>query len=99
MKNIWANFRTFNCNIGYLRRDHTFMYFQIKSDLREKIWKFGHFYNKKTKSRFRNFYKKLLVMTTCCKQVKIINLCAPKNNLLHKIPIPSFFQARQKGRD
>ena len=23
------------------------MYFQIKSDLREKIWKFGHFYNKK----------------------------------------------------
>ena len=31
-------------------------------------------------------------MTTCCKQVKIINLCAPKNNLLHEIPIPSFFQ-------
>ena len=47
MKNIWANFRTFNYSIGYLRRDYTFMYFQIKSDLREKIWKFGHFYNKK----------------------------------------------------
>ena len=47
MKNIWANFITFNYNIGYLRRDHTFMYFQIKSDFREKIWKFGHFYNEK----------------------------------------------------
>ena len=75
------------------------MYFQIKSDLREQnlgIWAFLQY---KTKSRFRNFYKKLLVMTTCCKQVKIINLCVPKNNLLHKIPIPSFFQARQKGCD
>ena len=53
----------------------------------------------KTKSGFRNFYKKLLLMNTCFKQVKIINLCAPNNNLLHEIPIPSFFQAVQKGRD
>ena len=58
-----------------------------------EIWTF---YNK-TKFRVRYFYKKLLVMTTCCKQVKIINLCVPNNNL-HKIPIPSFFQAQQKGR-
>ena len=73
------------------------MYFQIKSDLREKMWKFLHFYifTIKNKSRFRNLFKKLLVMTICCKQVKIINLCVQKNNLLHKIPIPSFFQARQ----
>ena len=54
-------------------RDHTFMYFQIKSDLRENILKFGHFYIK-TKFWVRNVYTKLLVMTTCCKQVKIINI-------------------------
>ena len=59
----------------------------------------GAYLQYKTKSRVRNFYKKLLVMTTCCKQVKIINLCAPNNNLLHEIPIPSFFEARQNGCD
>ena len=32
---MWANFITFNNNIGYLRRGQTFIYFQIKSDLRE----------------------------------------------------------------
>ena len=49
MKNIWANFRTFNYNNynKYLRRDHTFMYFQIKSDLREKYRHFGIFTKKK----------------------------------------------------
>ena len=36
-------------------------------------------------------------MTTCCKQVKIIKLCVPNNNLLHIIPIPSYVQALQKG--
>ena len=80
-------------SIEYLRTGQTFMYFQIKSDLREKLWKFGH----KTKFRFRNLYKKLLVMTTCCKQVKIINLRVPNNKLLRVIPIPSFIQAQQKG--
>ena len=43
--------------IGYLRRDHTFMYFQIKSNLREKIWKFGHFYNKKPSLGLGSFTK------------------------------------------
>ena len=33
MKKIWANFTTFNYNIGYLRIYHTFMYFQIESNL------------------------------------------------------------------
>ena len=32
---------TFNYNIGYFRRDQTFMYFQIERDLREK--KYGNF--------------------------------------------------------
>ena len=45
MKKIWANFITFHYNIGYMRRDHNFTYFQIKSNLREKnmgIWTFLH---------------------------------------------------------
>ena len=74
------------------------MYFQIKSDLREKYRNLGIF-TIKTKYRFRNFYKKLLLMTTCCKQVKIFHLCVPNNNLLHVIPIPYFFQEQEKGRD
>ena len=99
MKKIWANLITFHYNIGYMRRDHTFMYFQIKSDLREEIWEFGHFYYK-NKFRVRNFYKKMLVMTNYYKQVKIINLYVPNNNdLLPEIPIPSFFQTQQKGRE
>ena len=52
-------------------RGQTFMYFQTESDLRETLWKFGHF-NNKTRFRVRNLYKKLLVMTTCYKQVNII---------------------------
>ena len=40
MKKIWANFVSFNYNIGYLRRDQTFMHFQIESDLREKCGNF-----------------------------------------------------------
>ena len=54
MKKIWANFTTFNYNIGYLRKGQTFMYFQI-----EKFWHF----NNKTKFRVKqNHYKKLFVM-------------------------------------
>ena len=60
-----------------------------------EIWAF---YNKKPSLGLGIFTNKLLVITTCCKQVKIINLGVPNNNLLHEIPITSFFQARQKGR-
>ena len=35
----------------------------------------------------------------CADGSQIINLCVPNNNLLHVIPIPSFFQAQQKGRN
>ena len=56
-------------------------------------------FNNKTKFIARKLYKKFLVMTNCCKQVKIINLCVPNNNLLHIIRIPSFFKAQQKGRN
>ena len=75
-----------------MRRDHTFMYFQIKSDLKEKYGNLDIFITK-TKFRVKNPYKKLLIMTTYYKLVKIINLYVPNNNLLHEIPIPLFFQA------
>ena len=98
MKKIWTNFITFNDNIRYLRRDQTFMYFQIESDLREKIWKFWHF-NNKIKFKVRNLYKKLLVMTICCKQVKIINLCLPNNNLLKRNSNTIVLPSPAKGRN
>ena len=53
MKKIWANWLSFTYNIGHLRGDKIFMYFQIESDLREKIWKFSHF-NNKIKFKVRN---------------------------------------------
>ena len=42
-------------------------------------------FNNKIKYKVRNLYKKLLLMTACCKQVKIINLCVPNINLIHVI--------------
>ena len=87
MKKIWANFITFNYNIGYLRRGQIFMYFQIKSDLREKNYGNLDILTIKQSLGLGISKKKFLVMNTCLKQVKIINLCVPNNNLLHIIPI------------
>ena len=71
------------------------MYFQIENDLGENYGNFDIL----TSLRLGIFTKTLLVITICSKQDKIINLCVPNNNLLHIIPIPSFFQAQQKGRN
>ena len=60
------------------------MYFQIESGLKEKLWKFDILTIKA--SLGLGIFTKNYFPCVC-----------QNNNLLHVIPIPSFFHAQQKG--
>ena len=74
MKKIWADFVTFNYNIGYFSRDQTFMYFQRESDLRKKYGNID-ILTIKSSLRLGIFTKRLLVMTTVNKSKLLTCVC------------------------